>query len=716
MTDSKSPSDPGRSESRRLGRVRAAGLAAALAAAALVAQLGGTTPGQRVFDLYQQLAPRARGAGPSVAQVVLIDPRSLREVGPWPWPRYVVARLTEGIAARGAVAIGFDVIFPESDRFNPEHMASFFPELSPAAQAELAALPSMDTTFADVLGRHPVVLPRVGVAPSSDDYGFAFGRDAASLPVEARFGGPVPDAVLSYPRALTNIPDLDEVAAGQALINGPPDADGIVRRVPLIGKVAGIAMPGFALELARLGQNEERIDPIVSGGRLRAVRLGRRTIPVDREGRMALRFGAFPDTSVASAVSVFQRGFPADAFKGKIVLVGLAAATATDVVATPLDPQYYGVYVQAQAVNAILSGAVLSRPWWAPPLEWTLAAASALLAVFLFPMLRRRAAVAVPVAIAPALVAGSWAAFASAGLLLDPVAPLVVGGAAGAAVLVTLFNEGARTQRRLRESLEDERLAGARAAGELEAAREIQLGMLPPRDRLAGLHPALDLDAMLEPARAVGGDFFDAMRLDDGRVCFLVGDVTGKGVPAALFMALSKALTKSVLLREAGDLGLAVRMLDREIARDNAEDMFVTMLVGVIDLATGEVALCNAGHENPLRIAADGSVAAVPMDGGPPLCVVDDFPYVTEPIRLAPGEALVVVTDGVTEAQDAAGELFGRAALATLLARWRGGAADANAAIIEAVRAFEGGSEPSDDVTVLALRYLGAVGATDPED
>jgi serine phosphatase RsbU (regulator of sigma subunit) len=172
-------------------------------------------------------------------------------------------------------------------------------------------------------------------------------------------------------------------------------------------------------------------------------------------------------------------------------------------------------------------------------------------------------------------------------------------------------------------------------------------------------------------------------------------------------MALSKALSKSVLLREQGDLGAAVTALNAEIARDNAQDMFVTMLVGVIDLASGRVELCNAGHENPLRIDAGGTVSEIALVGGPPLCVADGFPYEAEAIRLSPGEGIAIVTDGITEAQDPAGDFFGHARLAAVLERWRGPASEAGDALLASVRAFEAGGESSDDVTVMALRWRG---------
>ena len=147
----------------------------------------------------------------------------------------------------------------------------------------------------------------------------------------------------------------------------------------------------------------------------------------------------------------------------------------------------------------------------------------------------------------------SWLAFSNAALLLDPARPLLVGGGAVAGVAMGLFALARIERERLREALVQERIVAAETEGELQAARAIQLGMVPPRARLRSLDPRVDLDALLEPAKSVGGDFYDAMKIGDDQLGFAVGDVTGKGVPAALFMAMSKALTSAALSRMQAD-------------------------------------------------------------------------------------------------------------------------------------------------------------------
>ena len=132
----------------------------------------------------------------------------------------------------------------------------------------------------------------------------------------------------------------------------------------------------------------------------------------------------------------------------------------------------------------------------------------------------------------------AWIAFDRLSLLLDAVRPLEIGGAAVAGVVVGMFADARRERERLRDALVQEQMAAAKTEGELQAAREIQMSMVPLRSSLAAADPRLDADALLEPARSVGGDLFDLARLDGDRIGFLIGDVTGKGVPAALFMAM----------------------------------------------------------------------------------------------------------------------------------------------------------------------------------
>ena len=699
MTDLPSKSDATTSgDARRIvgWAVLLGGLVGALLSLAL-----GDLGRRSLFDEWQRAAPRTISA--DKVAVVLIDSLSLDAVGPWPWPRYYIARLTEEIARQQPTAIGFDVIFAEPDALNPANFADLYRELDPAAAARVRALPTMDETLAKVIGSAPVLLARLGVERD--------GLDPAGLLVDPAVVGKPPAGLPRFKQVLASIPDLDDVALAHAMINGPPDDDGNVRRVPLSVMMGEQAMPGFAVELARLGAGAP--DLTWQGGNLA---LGNRLLPADAEGRLAIRMGHVPSASTFSAAEVIAGKVPRGAFAGKVVLVGLGAEGTADIVSTPLSTEIFGVLVQAQAIDAMLGNGWLSRPAWIGWAEWTAALLLVTLAVFAGGT-RRYWLLAVGAAVAVALWAGSFLAFDRANLLFDPLRPTLIGFSAAIAMGITLFALARVERARLAAALTEQRVSAAEQEGELKAARRIQMGMVPNAANLTALDPRAEIGAVLRPAKSVGGDFYDALMLGPDRLLFVVGDVTGKGVPAALYMALSKALSKSVLSRSVGDaaggdemrpdLGAAVAALNRELMAEADDEMGVTMLVGVLDCASGEVAFVNAGHENPLVVRADGTVETLALRGGPPFCVVD-FPYPEERARLASGDTLVLITDGATEAQDASEALLGlEGVIAALRGEGEMPAVERATDLADRIRGFEGDTEPSDDLTILVIRYRG---------
>jgi serine phosphatase RsbU (regulator of sigma subunit) len=278
------------------------------------------------------------------------------------------------------------------------------------------------------------------------------------------------------------------------------------------------------------------------------------------------------------------------------------------------------------------------------------------------------------------------------------------------AMLGTTLADAEAQRRALRRQVARQREAAARLAGELEAARRIQMGSLPSPGAAFPGETRFDLYAYLEPAREVGGDLYDFFKLDADRIFLLVGDVSGKGLPGSLFMTVSKSLCKSIALRVSGDLGSVMREADREISRDNAEGLFVTISAAIVNAATGEVRYGSAGHDAPyLLLPGTRAPSRLSGDGGPPLCVLDDFPYEASRYQMSRGEMLCLVTDGVMDATSATGAFYGRARLEALLAGVgpSAGPDEIGETIRRDVARFASGVEPADDLAVLILRWNG---------
>jgi adenylate cyclase len=308
-------------------------------------------------------------------------------------------------------------------------------------------------------------------------------------------------------------------------------------------------------------------------------------------------------------------------------------------------------------------------------------------------------------------LAFAFAAFRSQRLLFDAATPALSLLLLFGALLLLTLAETTRQKRSLERLVQRQREQSARIAGELDAAKRIQTATLP-RDDLLRDDPRIDLAATMIPAREVGGDLYDFFRLDERRLFFLVGDVAGKGIPASIFMAVSKALYKSTTLRlAAGDIGALMSAANAEVSRDNPEMLFVTAFVGVLDLDSGELDYCNAGNENPYLVqAAEGAALRIEDGDGPPLCSVADFAYRGGRYRMLPGDLLCMISDGVTEAQNTSGNFYGNGRVQEILHRFVHGAPSAHA-LLDALRtdieAFTAGAEAADDMTILVLRWSG---------
>ncbi|MBU1821991.1 MAG: SpoIIE family protein phosphatase, partial [Bacteroidetes bacterium] len=195
---------------------------------------------------------------------------------------------------------------------------------------------------------------------------------------------------------------------------------------------------------------------------------------------------------------------------------------------------------------------------------------------------------------------------------------------------------------------------------DLNIAKEIQQSMLPKESPPFPNRNDLDLHAFLEPAKVVGGDLFDYFLMDDNRLFFIIGDVSDKGIPAALFMAITKAIFKSHFLSpNCGDLVSEVREINNFLSTDNNSFMFVTAFAGIIDLTTGVVEYIDAGHEPPLIRRKDGTVEELKKHGGLALAIDGTYEYNSQIMTLSPGDTFFLYTDGATDAYTSSKERYG---------------------------------------------------------
>jgi sigma-B regulation protein RsbU (phosphoserine phosphatase) len=264
-------------------------------------------------------------------------------------------------------------------------------------------------------------------------------------------------------------------------------------------------------------------------------------------------------------------------------------------------------------------------------------------------------------------------------------------------------------KKRLRD---DVRASLARLEQEMDAARKLQLGMLPLVFPACTPEQPVEIHALMEPAREVGGDLYDFFQASEHLFCFLVGDVSGKGAAAAMFMARTRSLVRmaaQLWRNTSGDQITAVRIIEavnHELCQNNGDRMFVTLFLGLLNIKTGVLTYVNAGHLAPCVLHASGRIA--PVNGKPamPLAVRAGALYQERTVNLLPDDTVFVFSDGVTEAMNAADEFYGNERLQADLCAASALTPEAMVRAIKAkVDAFAGEALQSDDVTMLALRW-----------
>lgn len=260
---------------------------------------------------------------------------------------------------------------------------------------------------------------------------------------------------------------------------------------------------------------------------------------------------------------------------------------------------------------------------------------------------------------------------------------------------------------RLADSLALVEAAKARMQEELNVGRDIQRSMLPRVFPAFPDRKELELYAVLEPALEIGGDLYDFFMVDDHRLCFVIGDVSGNGVPAALFMAMTKIMVKTRATSDPSPASIVTHVNDA-LSADNDSCMFVTLYLGILNLRDGTLLTTNAGHNPPLLKRHGGQFEWLTGIDGPMVGPMAGIAFKETTIQLGPGDELFLYTDGVTEADNRRRELFGNDRLKALLAKSQAvSVVDRLGEVMHAVRTFAGDAPQADDITMLGLRYHG---------
>jgi adenylate cyclase len=390
------------------------------------------------FDTFQQIFPRKIYEEDPLI-IIDIDDRSLELVGQWPWSRTVLARLTD--QTYSAATLGFDIVFAEPDRTNPQNLISQYPNNLPLRE-QLELLPDNDEVFANAIANHGTVVLGVAVNNTDDKY----------VEVKSKFGmvtqGDSPQQFLpAYNSVRRNIPLLEDSASGIGSMSiGNNDA--IVRSLPTFDKVNDTLLPSLGLELARVAIGASTFQIKASNASseqafgeqtgINNIKLGPLTMPTMPDGQAYIYYAPSQNMKTVSAWDVLSGSIDPDFFTGKVVLVGTSAAGLFDLRSTPIEKNVPGVTIIGQFVQQIFANEFLQRPDWLFGAEFIAGLVLSLLITFMIQTLGPVGGLTVLGVGSGGIIGGSWYFFKSKLFLVDPISPLVI--ILTVYVAVTFFN------------------------------------------------------------------------------------------------------------------------------------------------------------------------------------------------------------------------------------------------------------------------------------
>lgn len=603
----------------------------------------------RAFEPYElqtyDWRCRLRGQRPMSSKIAVIEiaDDTLAAIGKWPFGREYHTALIRALKDYGARSIVFDIVFPERTGKDAEMAA--------------AARKAGNVFFGVVLKD-----PRV-------DHGR-----------------------LTADRIVTSLRGVFWMAArGVGFFNIKADVDGKRRRVPAIVRLKGkdFYHMGLLVAMDALGLDPE--DARIEG---RAIRLADgRALPLDEEGCLLVNFASrwnnsFRHYSFAHILAQHQYGVPlvnpAD-FKDAICIIGHTATGATDTNATPLEPIYPMVGIYANVVNGILENDYVRRV--ARPTNLFILAIVGLWVAYASTRLGPWRSLLAVLATLAIFIETAILLFTRKGIWIDFFYPAAVFFLIYAAS--TLWRTLA--EMRKREIIE----------GELKIASQIQKSFLP--EKLPDVQ-GLEMDVFMQPAKAVGGDLYAFVSAGEGKLGVMVGDVSGKGAPAALFMAKSVSEFK-FSARQKTDPADVLAALNDSISSDSTGGLFVTLAYAIFDVPAKRLVLSNGGHLPVIQVSVSGQTKMLTVDDGMPIGVMPGASYSSRAFDLGDGDCFAFYSDGISEARNRRKDEYGVEAIARALsAHCRQPAREILAQAVEDVRRFMGRADQHDDMTLIIVK------------
>ena len=563
------------------------------------------------FYPFESLYPNNSGS----FVFVNIDDNSLKTIGQWPWPRQISAKLIDKISQSGAAAIGVDILFAEKDRFSPDNLSQSL-GISKKEIMTIGAL-NGDKILGEIVKETPTVL---AFALSNQKI-----NNKETLANHFVLMGEPPYYLLNAQSLIQPIPEL-QGAKGMGFVN-TNKSEGMIRETPLVVQFQDNFFPSLALDMLRVAQGaDNHVMKQSDLGESVLIKTGQLTVKANDEGSFIFHHGHMNRfTQIPASEILSNQTFD---FKNKIVIIGASAAGLGDIHSSNLEDDIPGPLFHLQLMDQVLSDRYITYHVFYDRLIFLLCAGLSIL--FSFLMLRvayRYVLIGIP-ALAAILIFLSVERFLHAGFIFNtPIALVLLFSGS----MTTYFNQIAQKI-----------MLGRAVEKDIADAKDVQTTLFPAPDSIS------NISGGVIPYKSLSGDFIDYFKVGN-KICFIEGDVSGKGVPSALLMARSVALFR-LFARHNLAADMIAKRINDELYSHGTADKFVTSVMGWYDMEKQEITFVNCGH-NPVLLI-DETTHQLFDQTSPPLGVVgkEDFSPSVVTLAYAPKNVLYIVTDGISEA------------------------------------------------------------------
>ena len=578
------------------------------------------------YDFYQKAFNRGEVKD---VTIVDIDEKSIAKVGQFPWRRDIYSKILYNLNQHSPRAIAFDIVFSEEDRQNPQDLLSQLQKESD--QLINVEVPNTNKIFIDSLKQSKVVLPILGEPKDN----FVKNNSKPKLRVIAKGDNPK-NFIYKYKNKITSLEEINNAASGIGSISLIPNIDGIIRNVPVLYNIDNRIWPSLALETVRIATGQKNLLVKSNKNGIELIKTRKNTIPSDQNGVINIKFKKFNKENYISAIDVINNDFDQKRVENKIILVGSSAQALFDIVKISNGKIVPGVEIHAHIIDNILKNESIFKNIYTQLAENII---FLILVIFL---------ILIPIKIKPKFsiifFVGSIFVINLSSIIiyqfnfyLDSLFSSIAG------TLVFMTSLYFRYLEENSIAIENEKKQSI-LKKEREIAGEVQKKLFPINKKIEKY-----IFAQNTPAKDVSGDYYDYYQMNDNEIYFILGDVTGKGIKAGILMANAAAVFRS-LAKMSSSVAKTALYMNNQVKDSSYQSMFITVILGRINLEKKEMEFINMGHE-PMMVLDQNFNFEYVKSTLPPMglmSVKDESFFKTTTMDIS-DKTILIYTDGVTE-------------------------------------------------------------------